>query len=101
MIRKKLFNFPLKDNSDFIEIGGGEGDLFEYLINSGMKFILYIEPDETKYNLARKKLNKINCQNLDISQIDFSLIKPKSKSVTVIMQDVIEHITKEKLKSFF
>lgn len=101
MIRKKLFNFPLKDNSDFIEIGGGEGDLCHDLINSGMKFILYIEPDETKFNLARKKLNTINCQNLDIYQIDFSLIKPKSKSVTVIMQDVIEHITKEKLKSFF
>ena len=44
MIRKKLFNFPLKDNSDFIEIGGGEGDLCSDLINSGMKFILFIEP---------------------------------------------------------
>ncbi len=101
MSNNKLFNFFLKKESDFIEIGGGEGDLCLDLINSGYKFILYIEPDKNKFKIASKKLDFINCQNTDINMIDFSNIHPKSESVTVIMQDVIEHISQKKLNKFF
>ena len=55
MIRKKLFNFPLKDNSDFIEIGGGEGDLCNDLINSELN-LFYIEPDKLNLILQEKNL---------------------------------------------
>tara|TARA_Y100000739_G_C20466753_1_gene399371 strand:+ start:122 stop:754 length:633 start_codon:yes stop_codon:yes gene_type:complete len=101
MSRNKLFNFHLKRNSDFIEIGGGEGELSASLVNSGYKFILYVEPNNKRFKIARKKLYSINCQCKDISKIDFSDVKPGSKSVIVIMQDVIEHISKKKLKDFF
>ena len=99
--RNKLFDYPLKKNSDFIEIGGGEGDLCTELVQSGIKFILYAEPDKGKFDVARKKLYFINCQNIDISKIDFSKLNKESDSVTIIMQDVIEHISKDKLKYFF
>jgi len=101
MSRKKLFDFILQRNSDFIEIGGGEGDLCVELLNAGCKFILYVEPDYKKFRVARRKLFPIHFQNKDISRIDFSLINPCSDSVTVIMQDVIEHISKNKLRVFF
>lgn len=101
MSNNKLFNFTLKKNSDFIEIGGGEGELCSELINSGCKFILYAEPDNKKFKVARSRLDSIDCQNKDISRINFDQIKTESTAVSVIMQDVIEHIQEKKLKHFF
>ncbi len=101
MSRNKLFNFDVKRDSDFIEIGGGEGDLCSDLVNRGYNFILYVEPNNKRFQIARKKLYPTDCQCKDISKIDFSQFKPRSDSATVIMQDVIEHISKKKLKDFF
>ena len=92
MSNHKLFNFTLKKNSDFIEIGGGEGELCAELIKHGCKFILYAEPDNNMFKVASNRLDSVDCQNKDISRINFDKIQTKSTTVSVIMQDVIEHI---------
>ena len=97
----RLFGFKLPPQSDYIEIGGGEGDLSLDLKNRGLNIILFIEPDSKKFNVASKRLTNVLCLNLDAVDLDISQIKPKSKIVTVIMQDVIEHISFEKQKLFF
>ena len=60
---KKLFNFKLPKNNDFIEIGGGYGDLSNILIKSGFNLVLFIEPDISKFHVAKSKLKNINCLN--------------------------------------
>ena len=99
--KRKLFGFSLNPDSDYIEVGGGEGELSLYLIMSGFNMILFIEPDFKKFSIASKKLNNILCLNSDIKEINANEIKPKSRIVTIIMQDVIEHISIDKQKIFF
>ena len=99
--KNKLFGFKIKRESDFVEIGGGEGNLSLDLINKGFNLILFVEPDIKKYQVACKKLNNILCLNIDVAELNSDLIKPKSKIVTVIMQDVIEHISFDKQKVLF
>jgi len=102
MLKKsKLFGFNLYKESDYIEIGGGEGDLSFDLKMNGYNLILFIEPDFNKYKIAQKKLKDILCLNIDIKELNADLIKPKSNIVTVIMQDVIEHISFDKQKALF
>ena len=98
---KKLYNFNLSEENDFIEIGGGCGDLSHDLFESGYNIVLFIEPDINKFNVARRKLKNIDCLNLEISKIKSEKIKSKSSHVTVIMQDVIEHISDSSQKEFF
>ena len=66
---KKIYKFNLPKDSDFIEIGGGEGDLSYFLMKNGFKIILFVEPDIYKYKVASKKLGNIDCLNQDISKI--------------------------------
>jgi len=102
MIKKsKLFGFNLLPESDYIEIGGGEGELSLYLKNRGFNIILFIEPDIKKHTIASKKLTNILCLNIDAENLTVDQLKPKSKIVTVIMQDVIEHISFENQKVLF
>ena len=97
----KIFKFNLPRDSDFIEIGGGRGELSCFLIKKGFHINLFIEPDINKYKIASKKLKNVNCINEDISNIDLNKLNKKFNKVTVIMQDVIEHISFEKQKIFF
>lgn len=97
----KLFSYKLKKDSDFIEIGGGEGDLSKNLIRLGYRVILFIEPDQNKFDEANMKLKSVRCLNIGIEKINFKKISSKSSEVTIIMQDVIEHIPKIKQKEFF
>ena len=97
----KLFKFKLDRKNDIIEIGGGEGDLCKSLIKLGYKVVLFIEPDINKYKKATRKLRNVKCLNKNIENIDFKKINSKSLNVTVIMQDVIEHIKIDSQKIFF
>jgi len=99
--KRRLFGFKLDAQSDYIEIGGGEGNLSLDLKRRGLNIILFIEPEFKKYRVASKKLSNVLCLNIDAGDLDSNQIKPKSKIVTVIMQDVIEHISFEKQKAFF
>ena len=99
--KNKLFGFKLNKDSDFVEIGGGEGDLSLNLKTQGYNLVLFVEPDIKKYEVACIKLNNILCLNIDVEELSADLIKPKSKKVTVIMQDVIEHISFDKQKVLF
>ena len=99
--KNKLFGLNLNKKSDFIEIGGGEGDLSIDLKNKGFNLVLFVEPDFKKYKVASLKLKNILCLNIDVEELNDDLIKPNSKIVTVIMQDVIEHISFDKQKVFF
>ena len=102
MINKyKLFNFKLDRQNDIIEIGGGEGYLSSSLVKLGYNIVLFIEPDRNKYKKATRKLKNVECLNKSIETIDLKKIKSKSPFVTVIMQDVIEHISKVKQNNFF
>jgi len=97
----KLFKFKLDRKNDIIEIGGGEGDLCASLIKLGYKVVLFIEPDINKYKKATRKLRNVECVNKNIENIDCKKINTKSSNVTVIMQDVIEHIKIDNQKIFF
>ena len=99
--KEKLFNFYLYKNNDIIEIGGGEGDLSKSLVDSGFNLVLFIEPDIKKYQKATRKLKNIECLNQSIETVNCKKIRSKSIYVTVIMQDVIEHISKVNQKNFF
>ncbi|MDC3142422.1 hypothetical protein OA510_03035 [Prochlorococcus sp. AH-716-I17] len=44
----KIFKFNLPRDSDFIEIGGGRGELSCLLIKKGFHINLFIEPDINK-----------------------------------------------------
>ena len=99
--KRNLFGFKLNPKSDYIEIGGGVGELSLDLQNSGFNIIMFIEPDFEKFKIASKKLKNILCINLDIIELNSNQIKPKSKILTVIMQDVIEHISIDKQRLFF
>lgn len=98
---KRLFKFNIKKSSDFIEIGGGEGELSLMLLKKGYRVALFVEPDLKKYNIACNKLVTSKCLNVDISEVDCSKIDSRSAEVTVIMQDVIEHININSQKNFF
>ena len=100
-LKKKLFKFPLDRKSDIIEIGGGEGDLSLNLIKKGFYIILFVEPDVNKFKIAKSKLKNIECLNLDIEEINIDELHSKHNKVTVIMQDVIEHIPIQSQKTFF
>ena len=97
----KLFKFKLDKKNDIIEIGGGEGDLCKSLIKFGYKVVLFVEPDINKYKKATRKLRNVECVNKNIENIDCKKINSKSLNVTVIMQDVIEHIKIDSQKIFF
>ena len=97
----KLFKFKLNRKNDIIEIGGGEGDLCKNLIKLGYKVVLFIEPDINKYKKAVRKIPNVECLNKNIENIDCKKINSKSLNVTVIMQDVIEHIKIDNQKIFF
>ena len=97
----RLFGFPLIKESDYVEIGGGEGDLSLDLKNRGFNIILFIEPEIKKFEIASKKLKNTLCLNIDAENLNVGQINPKFKTLTVIMQDVIEHISFESLKVFF
>jgi len=97
----KLFKFKLDRKNDIIEIGGGEGDLSKRLIELGYNVILFIEPDIKKYKKAIRKLKFVKCLNKNIENISSKEINSKSSHVTVIMQDVIEHIRIDSQKIFF
>ena len=99
--KQKLFNFNLNKDNDIIEIGGGEGDLSKSLVKSGFNLVLFIEPDRKKFQKATRKLNNIDCLNQSIETINCKNIRSKSLYVTVIMQDVIEHISELNQKNFF
>ena len=99
--KNKLFGFKIRRESDFIEIGGGEGNLGLELINKGFNLVLFVEPEFKKFQLASEKLKNIMCLNIDVEELNADQIKPRSKIVTVIMQDVIEHISFYKQKLFF
>lgn len=90
--REYLFGYRLRRDFDYIEVGGGYGDLSKRLINHGYIINLFVEPSKEKYNVAKKILTKTNLENKFISNIDFSSLNPINKNVCVIMQDVIEHI---------
>ena len=62
---------------------------------------MFVEPDIKKYEVACKKLKNILCLNIDVEELNCESNKPKSKIVTVIMQDVIEHISFDKQKVLF
>ena len=100
-VKYKLFKFKLDIKNDIIEIGGGEGDLCKILIKLGYKVVLFIEPDVNKYKKATRKLRNIECLNKNIEDIDCKKINSTSSNVTVIMQDVIEHIDIDSQKIFF
>jgi len=100
-LKKKLFKFPLDRNSDLIEIGGGEGDLSFNLLKKGFNITLFVEPDVHKFKLAKSKLKNIDCLNTDIQEINIDKLRSKHEKVTVIMQDVIEHIPIQSQKNFF
>jgi len=97
----KLFKFKLDKKNDIIEVGGGEGELSKSLIKLGYKVVLFIEPDVKKYKKASIKLRNVECVNKNIENIDCKKINSKSLKVTVIMQDVIEHIKIDSQKIFF
>ena len=97
----RLFGFPLIKESDYVEIGGGEGDLSLDLKNRGFNIILFIEPEIKKFEIASKKLKNTLCLNIDAENLNVGQINPKFKTLTVIMQDVIEHISFENLQVFF
>ena len=99
--KNKLFGFPLIKESDYIEIGGGEGDLSLDLKNRGFNIVLFIEPEIKKFEIASKKLKNILCLNIYAENLKVDQINPKFKILTVIMQDVIEHISFKNLKVFF
>ena len=99
--KNKLFGFQIRRESDFIEIGGGEGNLSLELKNRGFNLVLFVEPEFKKYQLACEKLKNIMCLNIDVEELNADQIKPRSKIVTVIMQDVIEHISFDKQKVLF
>ena len=96
-----LFKFKLYKRNDIIEIGGGEGELSYSLIQLGYNVVLFVEPDLVKFSRASRLLPNTECLNKTIESIDVKKIKSKSACVTVIMQDVIEHIPKTNQKKFF
>ena len=96
-----LFKFKLYKKNDIIEIGGGEGELSQNLIKLGYNIVLFVEPDLMKYRKASSRLSNIQCLNKSIESVNIKGINSKSTCVTVIMQDVIEHIPKISQKKFF
>jgi len=101
MSRNKLFDFDEKKNSDFIEIGKLEGDLSSYLVNFEYNLIFYVKPNKKRFQIVRKIIYSTYCHCQDIYKIDFSQFKPRLNLVTVIMQDIIVHISQKKLKDFY
>ena len=99
--KKYLFGFKLFKQFDFIEIGGGYGHLSKKLLNDGINLVLFAEPEKDKFHEAKLKLNKINCQNKLISEIDFENLRSQSNYACVLMQDVIEHIPESDQREFF
>ena len=97
----KLYKFSLDKNNDIIEIGGGEGELSKILLKYRYNLVLFVEPDLNKFNIATRKLQNVYCLNNFIENIDCRNINSKSAHVTVIMQDVIEHISIDSQKIFF
>ena len=69
--------------NDFIEIGGGYGELSDIFVKGGLKIKLFIEPDLEKFQKSRKLLKNITCLNVDIAEFDPSKIIPSSNKTLV------------------
>jgi hypothetical protein len=88
-----LYRFPIFKNENIIEIGSGFGDLAKSFEAKGYLFLCLIEPDQEKYKFLHSLFDKrtlIIDESLTSKNIKTILFK--YSSLTIIMQDVIEHI---------
>lgn len=99
----KFYGFLIKKNECIVEIGGGEGSLALFFINSNYKVVEFIEPDKSSFSLAEKKLKgKVpTLTRSTIKNIDINKFAERHKRITFILQDIIEHITFKELQDFF
>lgn len=99
---KSLYGYKLNPVVSIVDVGGGYGDLSSELISAGYKVKAFIEPDDLKFASAEKKLGfetTCLCSRLG----DDSIISSISDvgTLTIVMQDVIEHVPLEAQKKFF
>jgi len=50
---KKLYGFNLNPADNFVDVGGGDGQLSLELISSGFKVRAFIEPNHQEYFVAK------------------------------------------------
>ena len=98
----KVWGLKVLDSECLVEIGGGEGFLAEKLLKSGSKLKCFVEPDAKKMLLAKRKIDKsVVIHQGFLNDVEVVVSCKEHKELTVVMQDVIEHIPKDELVRFF
>ncbi len=99
---KSLYGYVLSSYDSIVEIGGGYGDLSLELLLAGCNVKVYIEPDAEKYTAAVEKLSKRTiCLQCGIGDLRIINAIGDTVEITIVMQDVIEHIPLEAQRAFF
>ena len=102
MKMKNLYGYKLNTTVNIVDVGGGYGDMTLKLISAGYKVKAFIEPDNLKFSVAEKLFGaeiKCLCCRIGDAKIINSICD--IDTITVVMQDVIEHVPLEEQKSFF
>lgn len=88
----KLYGFPIRKDENIFEIGCGEGHLSKKLLQYSFKVIGALEPDQIKMQKAKENLK--GCYFFETTLIDVEFLKKVAEyaEVTLVLQDVIEHI---------
>ncbi len=99
---KSLYGYKLNPLNNIVDLGGGYGDLSVNLISAGYKIKAFIEPDDIKFSAAKKKLEtNATCLHCKIDSEEIFNALDGASSLTIVMQDVIEHIPLAAQKYFF
>ncbi len=96
-----LYTFPIFKNENIIEVGSGFGDLAKNFEQNGYRFLCLIEPDKEKNKVLRSLFGKsIHIINESLSSKNIRAMIFRYSNITIIMQDVIEHIPPNEFKKF-
>lgn len=99
---RNLYGYKLSKSDNIIEVGGGRGDLALELISAGYNVAAFVEPDPEKFSVAQQRIGyRVPCFNCKIGEAIPFNHADSLNSLTIVMQDVIEHIPLDAQRAFF
>jgi len=92
-----LYSFKIKEGENIAEIGGGEGLLAAWMQSRGVRIKVFMEPMLNEKDL--KSLRDALLLRMRAGDEGAGRLLAESNIDTIVMQDVIEHIRPEEMKS--
>lgn len=99
---RNLYGYKLSKSDNIVDIGGGRGELALELISAGYNIVAFVEPDREKFSVAQQRIgSQAPCFNCKIGEAGLINHTDTLNCLTIVMQDVIEHIPQDAQRAFF